>query len=266
MLFFTRGGFVGTFNKILLMQNIYYFAGFKGIKISDLEKAVNISPGYISRLNRNDAMPSVDFVASVAEVLGTSVDALLYMDTANGNETEKFIIAFVEKLIKDTAEGNKIWKSESKTQLQDMDPSYADINNITHPLFDVIIRSDNAAETYGFKSARHSPKECSIRDTCYHVGINTTGDCVYLMATNYIDESKTNHNEIEMYLTSRGEYDYTSELLAVIDTSNDNHFTNIITDLYEAAKESSRHIEISYQSKSIMDRFLSEDDNDKLPF
>ena len=103
------------FNKMLCLSNIYHLAKSKNIKIGDLESAAGVSAGYISRLNKADTKtsPSIEMLAVVADMLGVSLDALLYHDYESLTPTEKYVVDFLEKLRSKTHSNEEIWRRET---------------------------------------------------------------------------------------------------------------------------------------------------------
>lgn len=84
-----------------IYENIKKFCDIKGINISALERAANLSNGAISKWKTK--MPKVDNLYSVAKVLGISIESILtgelenIQECKNGSDISKEDIMFVEK-------------------------------------------------------------------------------------------------------------------------------------------------------------------------
>ena len=70
-----------NFDRERLMANITALIQQKGMNIGDVEAAVGSSKGYISRLLKNESIPSSDFTWKLAKVLGVSTDMLIEGDS-----------------------------------------------------------------------------------------------------------------------------------------------------------------------------------------
>lgn len=64
------------FDRKLTIANIKYLAKKQGITLRELQKAVGVAEGYFSR----NATPNLEIVMRTADVLGVSMDELLYSD------------------------------------------------------------------------------------------------------------------------------------------------------------------------------------------
>lgn len=68
------------FDKKLMIANVKYLVKKQGIKLGELQKAVGVSVGYFSRLEKSNSMPNLEVVMRTADILGVSMDELLYSD------------------------------------------------------------------------------------------------------------------------------------------------------------------------------------------
>ena len=102
------------FDKKLCMDNIYAIAKDKGIRIGELEKVAGLSAGYLSKLSKegNTAVPGIESLSLIAQTLGVSIDALLSVDYKELNDDEKYLAAFIEKLIRGTESNMLAWEIE----------------------------------------------------------------------------------------------------------------------------------------------------------
>ena len=110
---------MSSYNREVFLTNIYYLAKQKGIKISELESAAKVSPGYISRIKKetNKTAPNVEFVANIANELEMSIDTLITHPLDSKTPTELLMIRFIDALIKQTTEDELVWDSKPASVL-----------------------------------------------------------------------------------------------------------------------------------------------------
>lgn len=106
-------------NREQLLKNISNLAKRKGIKIGELEAEVGVSTGYFSRLKRDEgkALPGIAVLYNVAACLGVTVDDLISLDFSSLTATQSYLLAVVEKMIKDTELDKVWWEIETPNQL-----------------------------------------------------------------------------------------------------------------------------------------------------
>ena len=91
------------------MANITALIQQKGMNIGDVEAAVGSSKGYISRLLKNESIPSSDFTWKLAKVLGVSTDMLIEGDYTDGTDNISTLKKFLIKLRLQTSEEEMVW-------------------------------------------------------------------------------------------------------------------------------------------------------------
>lgn len=153
------------FNKSRCISNIYQLAKDRGVKIGDLEKSSGVSAGYLSRINKEDSttIPSIDFIADVAGMLGITVDALLNNDYCSPTPTEKYLLSFIDRLLSQTNADKLDWQKETVAQLHSI--GYDNNGDPTHVLY-AIDTEDNSLVT--------------VYDSKFNPGVDISGDCFYL--------------------------------------------------------------------------------------
>ncbi len=199
------------YDRKLLLSNISVLRERNGVKTGDLESNANVSPGYFSRLNKEEskASPSIEVICAVAENLGVTVDDLLMVDYSKLTPTQEYVISFMNKLITDTKEDRVYWNVETADDLNNLDTDYD--GNVDHPLF--------AFETYQDWSETNEEKQ--IRRVCFKsagYGYNTKvwGPCynlrlkngvtVYIMhvGMNHYSERSHDVEDLEMWMYNPG--------------------------------------------------------------
>lgn len=260
------------FNKQLMLDNIYFMLKEFGKKIGELEAEAGVSPGYISRTSKDDkAKPGIDFIVKVAEALNTSVDTLLNIDLSGLTPTERYLISFIEKLKRDTADDKLEWIRSSADSLNRME---CDMNGyVEHPLF--------SYETFMEQGEGDYPEEVSrvvfishafdvhtyITDDCFSLRLKN-GAILYLM-----DFSKSIHRVNDLDAYAREIWMYKPQVGAQYMCSNrDNSpLAALVDDLYTVVKEFSKHPKIKKGLQEAIDAFMrddleDDDDNGELPF
>lgn len=107
-------------NREVLIQNIRFLCTQNNISISQLEKYINVSPGFLSRMA--SSYPSIDKIAAVAEYLDVSIDLLCNTILAEDNILYN---TFAENLSKKTINRAIQW-----TALNNDSEYYSDINEL----------------------------------------------------------------------------------------------------------------------------------------
>ena len=99
------------FNRQQLVGNIGSLIQQRGMKIGEVETAIGISAGYLSRLAKdgNSSIPATDVTWKLAQHLGVSTDALISGDYSTGTDNLSVLKRFLKKLIVRTIEGSIDW-------------------------------------------------------------------------------------------------------------------------------------------------------------
>ena len=259
------------FNKQLMLDNISFMLREFGKKIGELEAEAGVSPGYISRTSKDDkAKPGIDFIVKVAEALNTSVDTLLNIDLAGLTPTERYLISFIEKLKRDTAEDKLDWVRSSADSLNRME---CDMNGyVDHPLF--------SYERFMEEGEGDYPDEVErVVFTSHAFDVHTyiTGDCFSLRLKNgailyLMDFSKSVFRTNDPDAYAREIWMYKPQVGAQYMCSNrdSSPLAALVDDLYAVVKEFSKHPKIKRGLQEAIDAFmrddLEDDDDGELPF
>ncbi|MCD7785709.1 MAG: helix-turn-helix domain-containing protein [Oscillospiraceae bacterium] len=101
------------FNRQKLFENVSAIIQDRGLKIGDVESAVGISAGYLSRLSKkdSDASISVDLVCKLSHFFGVSVDALLEGDFSVATNNTKYFESFLDRLRNAVDSGHQEWET-----------------------------------------------------------------------------------------------------------------------------------------------------------
>lgn len=263
------------FDKKLCMDNIYAIAKDKGIKIGELEKVAGLSAGYLSKLSKegNTAVPGIESLSLIAQTLGVSIDALLSVDYKVLNDDEKYLMAFIEKLIRGTESKMLAWEIEGGAYLSTNNTG----ESLNHPLF---IRVPSAVESpvtgdlvecvYNVYQSRFLQYD-DVRgfENCYHCDLGEKGDKLYMMKLslgnkNYpakeldFDELVRRngydefHEEVELYLVNKLEK--VNPLCSTYSVSTE--IKKVINRLYTTVDSDGRYISLSSETRSVIDKFM----------
>lgn len=242
---------MSKFDRKICIGNIYALAKDRNIKIGDLEKEGGMSVGYLSRLSKEDStsIPSIEFIASAAEQLGVSINALISIDFTSLTPTEAYLLEFVEKLISETEKDKLVWEKDSELELVNM---CIDGAEVCHPLFYVDYDEPGFPQ---FVSKFEDTRE--IGGDGYVLQM-TGNEALYLMRTKDAIAGIVD----ELYMVQRGSVHTLCESLGL--------FHALIKQLYATVAESCRHPKIRPSVMEAIDKFMavhSEDDDDgELPF
>lgn len=102
-----------SYSNDAFLRNIDVRRNELNYKVGDLEKKLNVSPGYFSRLSKNsESLPNTELVMKASEVLDISMDILLKYDLLGITKTDKYLNVFIRKLLEDTIAGRVEWIEE----------------------------------------------------------------------------------------------------------------------------------------------------------
>lgn len=245
------------YNRSRMIQNIYSIAKTKGKKIGDIETAAGVSAGYISRLAKDDSKGAftVDFLASIAEQLGVTLDVLAFTDDGQLTENEAGMLTFLDRLTVDTEKYELEWNL--------LDPRTQDDSFLfEHPLFRV--RDDGCSEdpdgNYHYYSYTQydsrffPPKEAKINGNCYTAKIDDYSNTkIYLMNVRlYGNVFDTQKKGFEIYFIAREET--VTPIMCSLMTCD--QLTDAIARLYNAVESARSHLTVSDNVRNIMNRYL----------
>lgn len=103
---------LGEFDNTLLVRNITYLAKKYGFKFGDLESAIGLSAGYISRTAKTDSKKkmSIDVVWKLSKLFEVDIRDLIETDLSIPRGNGEALVKFVEKLKRQTIAGELDWQ------------------------------------------------------------------------------------------------------------------------------------------------------------
>ena len=116
-----------VFDKERFVKNVQKLAKDKGLKIGYIEKALSLSQGYLSRINKENSrvMPNIDVIARIAQILGTTIDALLFVDLTASSPTHDYVVSFLKQLVEDSQAFDLVWNVDTEEAIAKL-PSFSD--------------------------------------------------------------------------------------------------------------------------------------------
>lgn len=110
---------IRVFDRAKLLKNISAVIQERGVKIGELETSVGVSPGYLSRLSKDDikTLPPLDVVWRIAKALSVSMERLIEGNFDHASATVTYMQQFLQKLFEDTVNSVIDWNSKSVTDL-----------------------------------------------------------------------------------------------------------------------------------------------------
>jgi len=87
----------------VFIKNLLKIVRSRGLRVGDIEKEADMSPGYISRLNRSNNAFSLETAYKLSNIVGVTIDELLDTESELKNRKltlEKELAEIQEKLNK----------------------------------------------------------------------------------------------------------------------------------------------------------------------
>ncbi len=244
------------FKKDCFLENVFYLAKKKNLKINDIESAIGVSAGYLSKLRYDESRKNInaDIMFGIAEYLKTSVDYLNNTDCNKLNDDEIIVSSFFEKILLDTIEGVCQWEREPEAMLNDNRGHIA--NALTgsdrkweieyHSKFDLPYQVDYAGDSYVLE----------IKMNAY-------------LAMVRLKDTETQKIVIETYLLFENGDKTEVDKLCIYKENEPSELDSVIINLYEAAENSGNRLSLDYSTSKFLIDYLGESDEyhyKNLPF
>lgn len=245
------------FEKSKLMANINDLIKERGRKIGELEDAVGVSRGYLSRMSKaeNESMPGVDLIYRLADELQVSIDMLISGNFDRSNDNLLYMVKFLNQLKTDTDLHELTWSVEN---VMEHDGDH------TNPLFEfssfVRAEDNEVVETYKYNSPFMPDASIGINGNSYYTWSEEFGD-MYLM--NLVMANGTNNFvkffELVAFSASDG------EMIPICSTLMDRGLNGTMLDLFNCIEMHDKDLKISDRAKRLMAVYLNKHSDD-LPF
>lgn len=247
------------FEKDVLAKNIQYLAAKQGKKIGELEKAAEVSPGYVSRMlkeNGKNSAPIVELMLAASKEFGVSVDDLLLRRMDAVHPSEMYLKAFFEKLKEDTLSGKISWTIELEETLAHRGSEFR------HPRFTHAGGNFPGSGMYAYSSPFDDKNEMDRLSA--RVPLN--GKLFYIVQIkDFLEPEKKG---FELYFAA-ATYNQSVENIACV-WSGDSLFETV-SDMLALAEETNSRINLSTSVRATIDLYMGKlgnvgESDDDLPF
>lgn len=235
-------------DKFQILQNIRTVMKIKNIKVGQIEKEAGCTTGYMSRLEKKGSAtpPSLEFIATAAEILGISMDLLVRSNIDEISPTDMYMVEFITELTRRTKTQELSWKR--------YDPEY---NPQENPFVVQVYGHDpvdNSPEVTGtkYKSLFFDEAEFGTNGDGYWTQLADEDSRIYILPVT-ISLNGVRGIVTEVYLTYED-----NQIKPLFNTYE---CCKVLSDaetlLHTAICESIKNIQLDDKTKSIIDQFMS---------
>ena len=248
-------------NKTAVLNNIYTLAKNKGMKIGELEEAAGISTGYLSKLKSDDSrsVPGVEILLNIALQLGVTLDVLICSDIEALNADERFIMLFINDLLKKTDAGKMGWQKLNENQLYNYHDS-GEWYETAYPMFDIFGATEYGPNVH-YKSEFYTDASVECDGNSFR-SLIAEDKWIYLMSVKIHENGKRGIiNELELYIYSNGEL---MPLCCKYTTPTFTPFKAILEKLYDVLGSKTGHQTVTLNAIEEMADFMGIEVPDEL--
>lgn len=251
------------FDRARLMNNISFLIKERGMKVGELENAVGISAGYISKMTKseNESMPGIDLIYKLAQQLDVSVEALVNGDFNKSNDNLLFLVKFLHLLQVDTDLHDIEWVFfRDYAEVQD---KYAadDLPMLTNTL---AVNMQEGSSSYKFESQFSLDAELTTTKENF-CGFSSVGIILLFKLINHLPDGQK-QTEYEIYIIEdRGGGN--EEIVPICSSLDKNgEIKPYITDLYNCLLKHSKDLKLTEETRRLINRYLEKRNPEELPF
>lgn len=234
-----------TYSKKRFLSNLGYLMKKKNVRIGEIETAANLSAGYFSRIKgeENDSQcPNIEALYAIAEKLDVSLDFLLNAELTSLNDSEEYLLKFINWLIKNTEIGKLDWK---KQYMEDV------TNDGKHPLNHWVAEVGYNSDPYLVYDSLFTNKQLEIaNDVCY-LDLEDNKR-IYLVQCRFTDQEESPFMQYEMYMMLG------KEKRKVANGGDDTKsvFEKTLSNLFSFALKSSNDVKLEGDVKEEIKKFM----------
>lgn len=243
------------FNKERFLDNAFSLAKAKGIKINDVESAIGVSAGYLSKLRYDESRKNInaDMMFAIAEYFSVSVDYLNNAECGGLNNDEITMVALFEKFKMDTNNGVCKWEREPEAMMKDQRGHIAN----------ALIRKNAGQLMFDSKF--------DIADNVDFAGDSYVLEIKYktYLAMIKLRDLETHKEFIETYLFFESDKGTKISKLCAYNEKEPSELDAVILDLYQTAENSGKRLSLEYDTSKFLKDYLEESDEyhyKNLPF
>ena len=219
------------FDKSSVLTKINDYCKANKLKISDFEKSIGVSKGYLSRLGNStrDVSPSIDIVCKMADAIKVTPGELINIQENNLSKTEIYIERFLQKLLRRTCNNQIMWIPELPSALPicGFCIYHAEYDHFRHQLIKPIY------DDYGMQTdEEYIGKLANCKQTIFDLILHTEfaeQQILYIVPMKWEFESGKNEVGFDIFL-NRNLICSTRNITGIL--------RNSVASLYDAAKRS----------------------------
>lgn len=217
-------------SRELIIKNIYYLTGKKGIQLKELEEKAGEKAGYLARMKKSDIRISAEFFVKVCDILNVSMDLIASKELDAIPEQEKFIYEFIKRLSNESS--TKDWKQ----LLGEWEQKY----NSEHDVYESSIPFEQLPEVLFSKPdaiCEDCPQGAIIFNSLFQDTLCNKINAIYSLKINdksYLALVEPIYNEKvykELYLVNEG------ALKGIAATSDNQYLNNLLDNLLHTIKK-----------------------------
>ena len=259
------------YDKYQAFRNIRELLKGSDIKLGQIEKEAGCQAGYMSRLEKseNATEPTTEFLVTASQLLGVSLDTLLKTTISLLSPTELYMIKFLEKLIRDTADDKLAWVNEPLYTFREIEKS--DDGELIHPLF-VRCQSHKGLKGLAVSEAglpyvkvqsyfpsKSFGRQTEVSSDCFHLDMKDQAT-LYIMS---VTESGADDNErgktaVELWMHNKSG----KTTCLCTDHESKDRIIQLVFKLWLAVNQYDTRPKISQEHREIIDSFLLDDNDD----
>lgn len=246
------------FDRTKLMTNITALIKEKGMRIGELENRVGISAGYISKMTKaeNESMPGIDLIYKLAQELEVSVEALVCGDFNKSNDNLLFLIRFLHSLEEDVSIHRDEWR-----QFADYNALRTEYDFPALPMMAETLEERDAA--FRYVSGFRMDAKLTVTNDNFYAFVSGIGPLVLFKLENHLPEGRK--TELELYAINMGNSD--EQVIPMCSSlDSDGEIAPYLMDLYNCLLRHSKDIQISEETRSLINGYLRSRDPSELPF
>lgn len=250
------------FDRTKLMTNITALIKEKGLRIGELENKVGISAGYISKMTKaeNESMPGVDLIFKLAQELEVSVEALVCGDFNKSNDNLLFLMRFLHSLVGDINVHRDEWRQFTDYEALRTEYDFPNLPMLTGA-FEVNIKEKTSAFRYVSEFRRDA--HLTVTNDNFYAFVSGIGPLLLFKLENHLPEGRK--TEFELCAINMGSSD--EQVIPMCSSlDSDGEIAPYLMDLYNCLLRHSKDIQISEETRSLINGYLRSRDPSELPF
>lgn len=250
------------FDRTKLMTNIAALIKEKGLRIGELENKVGISAGYISKMTKaeNESMPGIDLIFKLAQELEVSVEALVCGDFNKSNDNLLFLMKFLHSLIEDINIHRDEWR-----QFTDYNALRTEYDLPALPMMagTLEVNMKEKESSFRYVSEFRLDANLTVTNDNFYAFVSGIGLLLLFKLENHLPEGPK--TEFELYAINIGSSD--EQVIPMCSSlDSDGEIAPYLMDLYNCLLRHSKDIQISEETRSLINGYLRSRDPSELPF